>query len=114
MTKVIYYTTASKEVGKIIELPQGETPSVATVSDVSKLVNQPFFKNALNGDRVLVYTQAKKTILYRPSARKVIETAPVTSSTPTLVKITPKPTDEAEETPTRSPSPTLVPPTSIP
>ncbi len=64
-------------VGKLITLPTGETPSLATVSDVSKLQDQIFFKNAQDGDRVLIYTEAKKAILYRPSTNKVIDVAPV-------------------------------------
>src|SRR2546423_15033863 len=43
------------DVGKLIDLPKGETPTVATVSDVEKLKEQPFFQNAKNGDRVLIF-----------------------------------------------------------
>jgi len=64
------------QVGKLTDLPQGK-PTVATVSDVSKLSSQSFFVNAKNGDKVLIYSDAKKAILYRPSQDKVINIAPL-------------------------------------
>ncbi len=64
-------------VGRLVELPANETPTLATVSDASKLKSQSFFANAQNGDRVLIYTQSKRAILYRPSTNKIIEIAPV-------------------------------------
>jgi len=61
------------EISTVVELPQGETPSLATVSDASLLSEQPFFKNAKNGDVVLFYNESKKAILYRPTTKKVID-----------------------------------------
>jgi hypothetical protein len=65
------------EVGKLVALPEGEDPTVATVTDPENLKSQPFFEKAENGDKVLIYTQAKRAILYRPSSKKVIEVAPI-------------------------------------
>ncbi len=65
------------EVGKLISLPTDEKPTVATITDISKVKDQPFFKNAKNGDRVLIYTNAKKAILYRPAENRVIEVGAV-------------------------------------
>ena len=64
------------EVGKIILLPD-ETPTVATVTDLAPLKDQPFFANAKVDDKVLIYQGAKKAILYRPSEQRIIEVAPV-------------------------------------
>ena len=65
------------KVGKLTILPANETPTIATVTDISKLKDQPFFANAQNGDKVLIYTQAKQAYLYRPSTNKLINIAPV-------------------------------------
>lgn len=65
------------EVGNLIELPSNETPTIATVVDASKLKDQAFFANAQNDDRVLMFPESKKAILYRPSTNKIIEVAPI-------------------------------------
>lgn len=65
------------KVGELMILPTDEAPSVATVVDKDKLKDQPFFKNTLNGDKILIYTKAKKAILYRPTNNKIIEYAPL-------------------------------------
>lgn len=78
-----------EKVGKLIMLPEGETPTIATVTDPQKLKDQPFFANAKKGDKVLLYTEAKKAFLYDPIANKLIDvgplnlTAPATSSSAT-------------------------------
>lgn len=61
-----------KEISKYLLLPD-EEPTVATVQDVGALQNNPFFKNAQNGDKVLVFTQAQKALIYRQKDHKIIE-----------------------------------------
>lgn len=82
------------KVSHLIVLPKGETPTIATVTDPKLLKDQPFFANAQVGDKVLIYTTAKKAILYRPSANIIIDVAPInignTPTTPTTP--TPAPT----------------------
>lgn len=68
-----------ERVGKLIALPEDEQPTVATVSDPAKLKDQAFFAKAQTGDKVLIYTQAKKAYLYRPSKGLLIEVAPITT-----------------------------------
>jgi hypothetical protein len=76
-------TNVVNAVARHIVLPSGEQPTVATVSDASKVHNQAFFAHAATGDKVLVYSQAKKAYLYRPSIDRIIEVAPLApSSTP--------------------------------
>jgi hypothetical protein len=60
-------------IGNIIELPSGETPTVAIISDVSKLRDRPLFAKAENGDRLLVYTKNGKAFLYRPGSNKLVD-----------------------------------------
>lgn len=61
-------------VGGHIKLP-AEKATIATVEDKQKLAGQAFFTHAQNGDKVLIYPQGKKAILYRPSTDKIIEVA---------------------------------------
>ncbi|MBI4050863.1 MAG: hypothetical protein HY396_02720 [Candidatus Doudnabacteria bacterium] len=75
--------TLVEEVGKLIVLPQDEQPTVATVADPERLKGQPFFTNAKKGDKVLIYTNARKAILYDPVAKKIVELAPLNIGTMT-------------------------------
>lgn len=68
--------TLSAKVGKLMQLPD-ETPTVATVQDASKLKGQDFFKDAKNGDKVLIFTSAKKAVIYRESDNKIINSGPI-------------------------------------
>lgn len=62
-----------EEVGKLINLPKDEEPTIATVTDVDKLKDQPFFKEAKVGDKVLIYPKAQKSILYDPKNKRIVE-----------------------------------------
>ncbi len=65
------------KVGKLMVLPADEKPVIATVTDPSKLKDQPFFAQTEVGDRVIIYPQARKAILYNPKLDKIIEVAPL-------------------------------------
>ena len=94
-------TAIVARVGKLIELPTNENPTVATVSDKSKLANQPFFANAQNGDKILIYPLAKKAILYRPSINKIITVGAANIPTTPQTKL------QTGVSPTIVPSPTV-------
>lgn len=66
-----------EQVAKLIVLPTDEDPTLATVVDPDKLRDQPFFANAQKGDRVLIYTKARKAILYNPTSHKIVDVAPI-------------------------------------
>ena len=69
------------EVGKLMLLP-AETPTIAVVSDLTKLQGQKFFANAHQGDIVLMYATAQKAVLYSPSKNMIIEVAPIVNNEP--------------------------------
>lgn len=66
-----------KLVGQLMTLPNDESPTLATVQDKSKLSDQPFFASAQNGDVILIYTKAKKAIVYREKGNKIINVGPI-------------------------------------
>ena|SRR3989338_8890118 len=65
------------KVSKLIVLPEGEIPTIATVADPEKLQSQPFFAKAKKGDKVLIYANAKRAILYDVEGNKILEVAPI-------------------------------------
>ena len=69
-------TSTIGEVGKLMLLPD-ENPTVATINDITQLKNQPFFANAMDGDKVLIYGVAGEAIIYRPSINRIVEVAHV-------------------------------------
>ena len=64
-------------VSRLMVLPTGETPTVATVLDPSALKDQAFFANSEKGDKVLIYMAKRQAILYSPSLGKIVNVAPI-------------------------------------
>ena len=63
---------AVKAVGKLMLLPTDETPVVATIADIDKLKDVPFYKNAKNGQKLIIYSNLKQAILYDPTTNMII------------------------------------------
>lgn len=60
------------DLGELMVLPSS-LPQIYTVLDKDKLAGQPFFALSHNGDRVLLYPQERKAILYRPELHKIVD-----------------------------------------
>jgi hypothetical protein len=85
------------KVEKLMDLPEGELPSLLTVEDKEKLSGETFFANAENGDIAMLYAKAMKAILYRPVDNKIIEvgvynTQIVATSSPVISEVVTKAT----------------------
>ena len=68
------------KVSKLYLFPEGENPTVATVSDPSALKDQAFFSSSQKGDNVLIFPKLGKAVLYRPSINKIIDIVSVKSN----------------------------------
>jgi hypothetical protein len=74
--------TVVSKVGQLTQLPTGEAPTIAKVTDTTKLRGQQFFQHARNGDYVLIYSKAKEAILYDPDGNKIIQVGPISLNQP--------------------------------
>ena len=99
------------EVGDKMVIPKGETPTIATVTDITKLENQPFFRNAQNGDKVMIFGSTNMAILYRPSIHKIVMVAPINAqNNPVAAATIPSPAPSGVNiSVTPSPTPTAQP-----
>ena len=70
------------KIGRLIDLPIGEEPTVATVQDAEKIRSQAFFAKAQNGYRVVLYPNARLAILFDEKANKLINVGTISVSTP--------------------------------
>lgn len=95
-------TALVNKISELIVLPEDETPTVATVSDPEALKDQIFFTQAQKGDKVLIYAQAKKAILYSVTLNKILEVAPLNIGDETIQN-TPTPISNPDDTSASTP-----------
>lgn len=58
-------------IGELMVLPD-EIPIVATVADPGKLAGHAFFRGAKKGDKVLIFREADRAILYDAEGHKIV------------------------------------------
>ncbi len=90
-------------VGKLIQLPTNEIPTMATIQDAtSAKQGQPFLAKAQHGDVLIVYSNAAEAILYRPSTNLLVNVGPVSTNKSTNMAVstatTPPPVAPANTT----------------
>lgn len=102
------------DVKKLMLVPDTEIPQVATISDAEGLAKtQAFFIDVKNGDKVLIYLQAQKAIIYRPSENKIVNVGPVvTDNSATGTNTTNRPAGSTTSTNTSTTRSTSTPATS--
>lgn len=65
------------KLSKLALLPE-EEPVVATILDVNMLASQSaFYKNAENGDKLVIYPQAQKAYIYSPGRNVIVNAGPL-------------------------------------
>ncbi len=72
----------TERVSKLIDLDEDESIQVASISDVDVLKSQnpEFYKNAKNGDYLVILEDQKKVLIYRASTNKIVNEAPYDES----------------------------------
>lgn len=71
------------KVSEHIMLPADEEPTIATIVDAAQLSqDQAFYRNVQDGDKVLIYMNAQKALVYRESEDLLINVGPVYTNEP--------------------------------
>ena len=65
-----------EKMSQVAVLPEDETPTVLTISDLTKLHSNPFFKDAKLKDKILIFKKAGRIILYDPLGHKIVNMGP--------------------------------------
>lgn len=90
-------------VSKLIILPQGDEPVLATVTDAKTLIaQQAFFAGSENGDQLLLFPRNLKAVLWSPSRNVIVNVGPIEQQQSAVTNQQPA---------SNSPQPTAGPPT---
>lgn len=97
---------AQKEMQKVLTLvkkhmivPEGEEPQLATIVDAEEVIKQqPFFEGAVDGDKVLIFVNARRAVVYSPSRDLIVNAGPVFSDENQGGEINPTPVKETSNT----------------
>lgn len=66
------------KVSKLVVLPNEKNPVVATINDVETLAaTQDFYKDASNGQKLIIFTLARRAVIYDEAANKLINVGPI-------------------------------------
>lgn len=61
------------KVGKLMVLPEGEDPLILNIQNAEEMAKvQPFFQNTIDDDKILIYVEAGKSIIYSPSRNIIV------------------------------------------
>ncbi|MDQ5932679.1 MAG: hypothetical protein QG649_764 [Patescibacteria group bacterium] len=74
-------TVVQGKIERHVILPANEVPALVTVTDPEK-IDTPFLKQAQKGDKVLIYQNNRKAIIYRPNVDRLIDIGPVVIDSP--------------------------------
>ena len=73
------------KVGRLMVLPEGEEPLILDIQDAEAMAEvQPFFQNTIDGDKVLIYVEAGKSIIYSPTRDIIVNSGALSVSGGTL------------------------------
>ncbi len=76
--KTVKKTNALRQkVAKIMYIPKDTQAFIGTYDAKSSLKNNPFFKDAKDGDKYLIFSELGKAIIYRESENKIINSGPI-------------------------------------
>lgn len=65
-----------EQVARIFVLPTDEKPAILTVVNKDEITSAFLQGKVEDGDKVLIYQQNQKVIIYRPSLDKIIDAGP--------------------------------------